>query len=155
MSSRTLLLIGQRHGCGRFPWRIRYTDEGVLRRERAFRKVRAGSWQASSNKTEKLEDKLLYRCIQINLIVLRTSFIIFVKLMRWAQVTAFTITVRVKRLYKSVNMMLLESVVWTTFLFTFMKASIPEMGPTETPDMESGSGMILTGKMLMKIFIYI
>lgn len=66
--------------------------------------------------------------------------------MRWAQVTAFTITVRVKRLYKSVNMMLLESVVWTTFLFTFMKASIPEMGPTETPDMESGSGMILTGK---------
>ncbi|KAI7795610.1 putative collagen alpha-1I chain-like [Triplophysa rosa] len=41
-------------------------------------------------------------------------------------------------------MMLLESVVWTTFLFTFMNASIPEMGPTETPDMESGSGMILT-----------
>lgn len=49
--------------------------------------------------------------------------------------------------------MLLETVVWTTFLFTFMKASISETGPTETPDMESGSGMMLTGKMFMNIFI--
>jgi len=42
--------------------------------------------------------------------------------------------------------MMLAPVVWTAVLFSFVKATIQDTGPTDTPDMESGSGMFLTGK---------
>jgi len=42
--------------------------------------------------------------------------------------------------------MMLAPVVWTAVLFSFVKATIQDTGPTDTPDMESGSGMLLTGK---------
>lgn len=48
--------------------------------------------------------------------------------------------------------MFLKFVLWTILMFTFIKASFPDIGPTEAPDMESGSGMILTGKMFIYIY---
>ncbi len=42
--------------------------------------------------------------------------------------------------------MMLAPVVWTAVLCTLVKATILESGPTEAPDVESGSGMLLTGK---------
>ncbi|ROL47462.1 Collagen alpha-1(XI) chain [Anabarilius grahami] len=39
---------------------------------------------------------------------------------------------------------MLAPVVWTAVLFSFVKATIPDTGPTDTPDMESGSGIFLT-----------